>query len=101
MPPVQTEQEITTPHERTYAPRRGNPVNPVNPVKNINSFFVAYPAKGFTFAHELVHILTDEGHSSRTWNLMYKDEAVSNTPLAPKRLTQAQETLIRNSDFVK
>jgi len=67
-----------------------------------NSFFVAYPAKGFTFAHELVHVLTDEGHSSQLWNLMYKLEAVTNTPLAPKRLTKEQEQAIRkNTKFVK
>ncbi|HUF82684.1 MAG TPA: hypothetical protein VMN03_16225, partial [Burkholderiales bacterium] len=44
------------------------------------------PHPGIALAHELVHVLTDDGgHSSRPGNLMREETAAQNTNLAPEQ----------------
>ena len=52
-------------------------------------------------AHELGHLLTNAAHYPSRWNLMYWNASPSNTPTAPKRLTNDQEGAIRSSTLVK
>ena len=62
------------------------------------NLFVANISTPFTAAHELGHLLTDDGHHPAAINLMLISTDMTNTLGATKRFDVSQETRIHNSD---